>query len=319
MRSYGKLQCDTIKGQTGEAKLGSTYYDLEKTAYAIAAYTSDSSWNACANEAEIGYRNWVESAAADGGGYGAVSGYWNFTEGLRRDFELTGDQRSKDAVYQLSLHASYCRDDTPIEWSASASYMREDAYCINAMLDAEALGYPHRARADTMLTQLLDQLDATFTLRYKAEQDADVPDTCKGKTYAQPFYIGLAMKTLVKWQSMRPDARIQPMVKRAADFMWDKLRWQPKSATVGGRLVYSQCSNADNAWNAQPDAGPADDLNLLIAPGYAWLYKQKESAVYADRGDQLWVVGVQDATTNGLNSKQFNQNYMWSFDYLKYR
>jgi len=321
MKTYGTQQCNTIKSQTGEAKLGSTYYDLESTAYRIAAYTGSTSWNACANEAEIGYRDgYVEQAAADGGGYGALPGYWLFTDGLRKDFELNADARSKEAVNQIALHGSYCRDDTPIEWSASASYIREDSYCINSFLDAEALGFAHRARADTMLTQLLDQIDATITGRYKAEQDADVPDTCKGKDYAQPFYMGLAMKTLIEWNSVRPDGRIQPAVKRLADFMWDKLRWQPVSATQGGRFVYSQCSAAPGSpFTAQPDAGPADDLNLLIAPGYAWLYSKTGDPVYRDRGDQIWTVGVKDATQNGLNSKQFNQNYMWSFDYVKYR
>jgi len=321
MRTYGQLQCSTIHAQSGEAKLGSTYYDLEATAYRIAAYTGSSTWNTCANDAEIGYRNgYVEQAAADGGGYGALPGYWIFTDGLRRDFELSADARSKDAVNQLALHGSFCRDDTPLEWSSSASYMREVSYCLNAYLDNEALGAGMRPRGDELLTQLLDHIDATITGRYLAEQDADVPDSCKGRTYAQPFYLGLAMKTLIEWNSVHPDTRIQPAVKRIADFMWDKLRWQPTSATQGGRLVYSQCSATPGGpFTAQPDAGPADDLNLLIAPGYAWLFSKTGDVKYRDRGDQIWIVGVNDATVNGLNSKQFNQNYMWSFDYLKYR
>jgi hypothetical protein len=324
MRTYGQNQCNTIKGQTGEAKIGSTYYDLESTAYRIAGYTSSTSWNACANDAETAYRDgYVEKAAADGGGYGALPGYWLFTDGLRRDYELSSDTRSKEAVNQIALHGSYCRDDTPIEWSASASLMREDSYCINSFLDAEALGYPRRARADLMLTQLLDHLDATITGRYKAEQDADVPDVCKGKTYAQPFYMGLAMKTLIEWNSVHPDGRIQPAVKRLADFMWDKLRYNPTSATQGGRFWYGQCSaspgGAFDVWTTAGGNLPADDLNLLIAPGFAWLWSRTGDPVYRDRGDQIWTVGVKDATQNGLNSKQFNQNYMWSFDYVKYR
>jgi len=320
MRTYGQAQCNTIKSQTGEAKLGSTYYDLESVAYQIAAYTGSSTWNACANEAEIAYRTWVEGAAADGGGFGAVSGYWNFPDGLRRDFELTADARSKEAVKQLSLHASYCRDDTPIEWSASATMMRETAYCINSFIDAEALGAAARARRDQMLTQLLDHLDATITLRYKAESDADVPDLCKGKTYAQPFYLGLALKTLIEYENAHHDARILPMIKRVADFMWSKLRYQPTATS--GRFWYGQCSNADNLWNVWTSAGgnlPADDLNLLYAPAWAYLYAKTGDVKYRDQGDQIWSTGVIDATLNGLNSKQFNQNYFWSFDYVKLR
>jgi hypothetical protein len=318
MRTYGTIQCNTIRTQTGEAKLGSTYYDLESIAYQMAAYTGSSSWNTCANDAEIGYR---EGFVIPNGG--ALPGYWVFTDGLRRDYELFRDERSRSAVDLLAKHGSFCAEDTPIEWSASASYIREDSYCLNAYLDNEALGAGMTPRGDDILAQLLDQLDATITGRYKAEQDADVPDFCKGRTYAQPFYMGLAMRSLIKWNARHPDTRILPAVKRLADWMWDQLRYKPTSATSGARFWYGQCSASAggpfNVWTEALGNLPADDLNLLIAPGYAWLYKQTGDVKYRDRGDQIWTVGINDATLNGLNSKQFNQNYMWSFDFVKYR
>jgi hypothetical protein len=315
MRTYGLRWC------SGTVDLGTTYYDLEKTAYAIAAYTGDTSWNACASKAEIAYRdNYVFAAtSSDAPQGGAIPGYWVFTDGLRRDFELSGDTKSKSAVDVLAHHGAYCGELTPLEWSASASRIREVAYCLNSYLDNEALGAGLTPRAADLLSQLLDHIDATITLRYKAEATADVPDICKGKTYAQPFYFGLAMKTLIEWNSVHPDSRIQPAVKRVADFMWDKLRYQPTSATQGARFLYAQCATTDGAWNVLTTGGATDDLNLLIAPGYAWLYAKTADPVYRDRGDQIWTVGVNDATVNGLNSKQFNQNYLWSFDYVKYR
>jgi hypothetical protein len=62
---------------------------------------------------------------------------------------------------------------------------------------------------------------------------------------------------------------------------------------------------------------PAPDLNLLIAPLYAWLWKQTGNPSYRDRGDQLWQGGVEGAYLDG--GKQFNQNYWWSFDYVAWR
>jgi hypothetical protein len=325
MKRYGQQLCDVLKGSPSSV-LGSTYYDAEKVFQQIAAYfpAEAATWTACAQRAEVVYRdNYVEQSAADGGGYGAVPGYWAFTDGLRRDFEMSGDTRSKTAVDQLAKHAAFCSETVPLEWTDSASLMREVAYCLNAHLDNEALGAGLAARADLRLAQLLDHIDATITGRYKAEQDADVPDICKAKTYAQPFYIGLVMKTLIEWNSVHPDSRIQPAIKKAADFMWDKLRYNPTSATAGARFWYGQCSATPGSpWNVWTTAGgnlPADDLNLLFAPAYAWLYAKTGDAVYRDRGDQIWTVGVNDAAVNGLNSKQFNQNYLWSFDYVKYR
>jgi hypothetical protein len=61
----------------------------------------------------------------------------------------------------------------------------------------------------------------------------------------------------------------------------------------------------------------APDLNLLIAPAYAWLYSRTGDTTYRDRGDQIFAGGVKGAWLDG--SKVFNQNYMWSFDYVKWR
>jgi hypothetical protein len=325
MRTYGQQLCDELNRLTPTSSaLGATYYDAEKVFLQIAAYfpAESAKWTACAQRAEFVYRdNYVEASVGEHGP-GAVPGYWVFTDGLRRDFELFADAKSRASVDHLAKSAAFCVPTTPLEWTASASYIREDSYCLNAYLDNEALGVALTDRADQILEQLLDHIDATITLRYKAEQDADVPDLCKGKTYAQPFYFGLAMKTLIEWDSVHPDTRILPAVKSLADFMWDKLRYNPASATQGGRFWYGQCATSAGSWNVWTTAGgnlPADDLNLLFAPGYAWLYSKTGDPVYRDRGDQIWTVGVNDATLNGLNSKQFNQNYLWSFDYVKRR
>jgi hypothetical protein len=323
MVSFGNKACAELNAATGESALGATYYDAEKVFLQIAAYfpAEAAKWTACAQRAEAAYRdNYVEKAVGEFG-YGAVPGYWVFTDGLRRDFELTGDTRSRAAVENLAKAAAVCIPITPIDWLASASVTREVAYCLNAYLDAEALGFALPSpRANELLTLLLGYIDDIITMRYKTSPEDDVPATCKGKPYAQPFMFGLAMKTLIEWDAVHPDARIQPAVKRAADFMWDKLRYQPVSATQGGRFWYEGCTNPDGAWNVwaqTPGNGPADDLNLLFAPGFAWLYSKGAGEVYRSRGDQIWTVGVTGAWLDG--SKQFNQNYYWSFKYVEWR
>jgi len=109
-----------------------------------------------------------------------LPGYWVVTDGLRRDFELFADATSRSSVDLLAKYGS--GPGSP----------------------------PGQARSTR---QLIDQIDATITLRYKAEQDADVPDICKGRTYAQPFHLGLAMKTLVEWDTVHPDARRKTLVR----------------------------------------------------------------------------------------------------------
>ena len=68
---------------SGDARLGPTYYDAGRVYYQIADYTRDPKWNTYADAAVSAYRRYVQSAKAEGGGYGAVPGFWNFTTGLR--------------------------------------------------------------------------------------------------------------------------------------------------------------------------------------------------------------------------------------------
>ena len=66
-----------------------------------------------------------------------------------------------------------------------------------------------------------------------------------------------------------------------------------------------------------PTKPGAPDLNLLIAPAFAWLYQRTGDTTYRDRGDQIFAGGVKGAYLDG--AKQFNQSYMWSFDFVKWR
>ena len=94
----------------------------------------------------------------------------------------------------------------------------------------------------------------------------------------------------------------RPALRRAADWLW-------ANAWMAG---------AEAMWYEQPgDSSAAPDLNLLIAPLYAFLYRQTGVTQYRDQGDALFAGGVRQAFLGG--GKQFNQNYWWSFDYVKWR
>ena len=68
---------------------------------------------------------------------------------------------------------------------------------------------------------------------------------------------------------------------------------------------------------ADAPAEPAPDLNLLIAPVYAWMFRATQDSWYRDRGDEVFAGGVKHAFLAG--GKQFSQHYKWSFDYLRWR
>jgi hypothetical protein len=68
-----------------------------------------------------------------------------------------------------------------------------------------------------------------------------------------------------------------------------------------------------------PDVvAPTADLNMLIAPAYGWVYKQTGSATARTQGDAIFAGGVRGACLS-CGGKQFNQNYIYSFDYVRWR
>jgi hypothetical protein len=63
---------------------------------------------------------------------GSVPGYWNFSDGIKRDFDNTGDVVSKSAVHLLATKAAYCVDGTTDSWTDSFMLSREVSYCLTA-------------------------------------------------------------------------------------------------------------------------------------------------------------------------------------------
>ena len=121
----------------------------------------------------------------------------------------------------------------------------------------------------------------------------------RGKPY-QPFMVGLTMAALIEAYEASGDVRIPPALQKMLDRMWDEA-WSRESAAFSYR---------------SDGSAPAADLNMLIAPAYAWFYRISGEGAYLERGDQIFNGGVARAWLAG--GKQFSQNYRWSFDYLKW-
>ena len=306
MLSFGQRACAEYSksGLSSDEKLAMTYYDASRVYYQIADYTGDSSWTNCESKAEAIYKNYVTGSG------GGVPGYWNFTTGFLMDVQHTSDATSKQAAVSLSQNGAYCGDGTPLEWTADPSVSREVAYCLMSYLNAEALGEPRRARMTQLADQALGHIDQWFVKKSSRQpKDSDVPEAV-GQYYLQPFMVGLTTQALIKYWDVTKDSRVQPAVKVALDAIWDR-------AWVASDQAFWYDNWVPNPSTAFPAKPGAPDLNLLIAPAYAWLYQRTGDTTYRDRGDQIFAGGVKGAYLEG--AKQFNQSYMWSFDYVKWR
>ena len=289
MLTYGQQNCSRLADPTiTDALQNDTYYDGERVFYQIADYTGQASWNQCAQNAELHYRD----------GYlipnnGGVPGYWVFAKGLAEDFKRTGDQTSRTALDLLSDHAAFCTG-TAYELSVlgDPAYSRETAYCLMLMIEQLKLGVPQ---------PLIPQY-SSFAIGHAALWGSH------STPWIKPFMVGLTAQALIQYyEQVSPEQLIVDELENSADTIWNYL-WDPTTNS----FYY-----VDNPLPNDLGHVPAPDLNLLIAPLYEWLYRKTGEQQYRDKGELIFQGGVEGAYLAG--GKQFNQNYMWSFDYVAMR
>lgn len=283
METVGRALCDYLgQPRTFDELLNATFFDAERVLYQIAEYTNDVSWSECAERAERVYRDQYVLVTG-----GRVPGYWNFTRGFMLDYRYTGDAGSRDAALALAANAMFARDGTPLEWTVSAESSQEVALAILSYLDAEALGAPHGERLPQLVDQALGHLDQW---------------TISGTAPAMPHTLGLTAEALIAYYERTQDARIPSAIRQAMDWFW-AYAWVPEQRAF--------------RYDSRDPSVAAPDLNLIVAPAYAWLYRQTGDPSYRDRGDQVFAGGV----TRGFlwSGKHFNQSYRWSFDYVRWR
>ena len=265
------------EGYISEAKVW--YYDGTRVYYQLADYTGDPQWNAFAENCLRTYRGYVFALN------GKVPGWRIFPHGLHMHFKRTGDEKSKEAAILLSKNSPYAS----VGGGPREEYSRETAYCINAYLVAEALGEPRHPKLEQAVEYALGHIDQWFVQNVS-------------RNWA-PFMFGLTCEALISYHDkVRKDPRILSAIKMGLDECW-KRAWNEEKQAFFYR--------ADHPTDAAPD------LNLLVAPTFAWMYLQTGDTKYRDQGDKVFAGGVRGALLEG--GKQFSQNYRWSFEYVKWR
>ena len=292
MVTYGRRHCDYLKqaGHTPDEYLAHTYYDQVRVFLQIAKYTGEDAWLDCARRARVVYRDGYVLRNA-----GAVPGYWNFTTGLRMDYELTKDPASRQAVILLSNAAAYAATRPRSRGSpTSREAERSPTHCWPIRTRR-----PLARRLGPAASQLRDIVYGHF-----AQWFGDATYLGSGKQFS-PFIVALSAHSLIRdWEETR-DPRCLSTLRQAADWLWLNA-WDPKA----GGMAYD-INGIDGSTKG------AVDLNLLIAPMYAFLYAETGDPKYRDRADALFSAGVHNAYLEG--GKQFNQNYWWSFDFVRWR
>lgn len=288
MVQYGKKHCQSLKDTSRpfDPLLADTYYDAQLVFLQIEEYTKDPFWGECANAAKKVYRDKYVLPNE-----GKVPGYWNFSLGMVKDFAKTKDQKSKEGVLLLAKNAAYSGDLTPPSETESSERSREVAYAILAHLGAEEVGAIPRTRVKVLVAQALKHLRQWFDT-----EDHNI----------KTFMVGLTAQALIKYEEKKGNDQILPALTSALESLWQKM-WVPN------KRAFKYVERSDDPKELEP----SPDLNLLLAPAYAWVYHKTGDKEFRDRADQIFAGGVAQAWLD--NGKQFNQNYRWSFDYVKWR
>jgi hypothetical protein len=200
---------------------------------------------------------------------------------------------SLGAVIKLANDASYSNEQTPLGWTQPYTLSREVAYAIITYLNSEEVGSSHKVRLEAFVNQALGHLDQWFGSR--------------NAPYVHSFMVALTARALIRYWEKTGDPRIISALSFSLSALWD-LNWVEAEQGFRYQSAVSESGN---------DTKPTADLNLLIAPAYAWVSYVTGDSDAALRADKIFASGVRKAYME--RPKQFNQNYLWSFDYLRWR
>jgi len=306
--------------ETGANTYSAWYYDGMWGAYKlsdrVSSPTEKANWALCATYFRVPYRdNYVLKYN------GAIPGWRIFPRGLYEDYLRTGDEKSKEALILMAKNAAYAyRNVAPTASVWNAAYSREVAYNIDSYLLAKKLAPsdPAFQKDDPYIDVALSHLDQWTAWLSNSPRTT----TCDcGSDGMQPFMVGLTIKSLYYLYleiANSPRAvdqaivtKIKDKVPRILDLMWEEAWGENHPEESGGAQAFYYGSNTRNYQGKE-------DLNLLIAPAYAFAWRLTGEDRFQIRADKIFSAGVRKADLSYMG-KIFSQNYFFSDQYVDLR
>ncbi|WP_394885685.1 calcium-binding protein (plasmid) [Mesorhizobium sp. AaZ16] len=267
-------------------------------------------------------KNYVEA-----NDYGVAS-WWSMPKGIAAHYLLNGDQASLSAIGKMA-------DQVVNPWNTENNWAnlfdphqsegREQARALETLtqailIDAPSVGVPNiqpngedwgvsggndfRALAKSLVEKILSSGFQRADGSRPHFVDGAAPD---GAPIDKPFMNGLMNEALMNYyEQVEADPRIVSFIKANLDYMWAN-EWD---ATAKAFQYIDETSAT-----GEEDV-PAADLNMLIVNGFGFVYKHTGDATYLERGNLVFEGGVEGNWLEG--SKQFNQQYASSYNYIAY-
>lgn len=256
------------------------YYDGGRTYFQIADYTQDpTTWYPCAFNIINQYRDHLLSQ----GGY--IQGWRVYPHGLAMSYWRTGDPLAQQAEFLMSQSSAFAGSGGSIY----PAYIRETAYAIDMYVKAEQLGAPRNPLLPASVDYALQICDQLF-----------VSDTAQ---FNQPFFDGLMAEALIQYYGLTGDTRIPPVIKTMLDWLWQN--------------AYSSNVHALAYDTLAVPVSYDSELSNMVLPAFAWYWQLTGDPTYQERADDLFAHAFD--TDISYNAKIFNENFRWSFDYVRWR
>lgn len=302
------------------------HYDPILAYWHVRDHTDSPTWDAAIAVAKYQYRDLMLDAVTGT----AIPGFHLFLDGMRFDYERSGDHEDRDLLMPMTSRG-YCDPAVNTAFTLKWTNSREVANALMAMLASERLGRTHQASTDALagwsrdhLVQWFDPTNATYQETYLAECSA-----CK------IFMAGITLRSLIAYYDIYRDSAIPPVIKLAIDTLWST-NWLGES--LG--LAFPYWNRATDPLMADPNCTPTDYdpgfspsnpnpvLNGMIGPAYAWYARYAtdptEQTTYLQRYEDIF---RGDSATGGwlgsdnqyYTAKQYNQEHLWQEDGLAWR
>lgn len=306
---------------------GANFYDGIRAYQQTQAYDeangitgNPSQWNTCIANRETGYLSYINSVNPRGGIwaiYLASNGMMNLA--------LGGDSSAEAGLFESADNAQW---KTLRPALLDVGLERELDFTTEAFVAAKKAGDSNEA---PLIPVGIDYLLA------------DVSQIVNDDVSHEPFIDGALADTLIQYYTDNGsvDARIPTAVKALADHLWVNY-WIPGKCSGTNQQVTNCFAYSAGMRNLGIDASEISnstsndaDLNLMIAPMYGWLFKMTgngtipgsdgsqcggtpgQPCTYQQAGDAIFASGVTQSDYYWL--KGWDQNYRWSFDYVKWR
>lgn len=289
-------------------KLAASYYGGEYCQYVLADYFSNTAtYYPVADKFYDAYT--VQYLRANGWN---LPGYWTFGIVLSERYIRRGEGQSLTDLQLMCANSPYHASGTLLADPVTRHELsREWSYCIMDLIQLD--------RISTLSAGQISRRDYCYEDMFVIGNDWYGSQTA---SYVRPFMVGIWAHALIMYYELvLAEARVLSAVEAAANYIWDNCY---DEATKSMRYTDRDIGNPD-------DPNPSPDLNMMIAPMYAWLWSITNNLAWKTKaellfegafphydGDGFWISGAYLGSWASPSGKQYNQQLIWAEDYFRW-